>query len=168
MSPAPEDVQCAVWRPSLPRKIRALFDERLARAPSMAPEPIGYPSRRKRRYCILSRWPIFIPRRRTTSAVPGPTPSFCRAASSEAEKATGAQNEIRCTAVPGSLRYRPSQSRSIRKSVSYLICRYFGAPSLPFAPADKLAGRETLIFAERDHKLEEARKRRALVRQSAA
>jgi hypothetical protein len=36
------------------------------------------------------------------------------------------------------------------------------------APADKLAGREKLIFAERDRKLEEARKRRALARQSAA
>jgi len=36
------------------------------------------------------------------------------------------------------------------------------------APTDKLAGREKLIFAERDRKLEEARKRRAQARQSAA
>jgi len=36
------------------------------------------------------------------------------------------------------------------------------------APADKLAGREKLIFAGRDRKLEEARKRRAQARQPAA
>ena len=36
------------------------------------------------------------------------------------------------------------------------------------APADKLAGSEKRIFAERDRKLEEARKRRAQARQSAA
>ena len=36
------------------------------------------------------------------------------------------------------------------------------------APADKLAGREKLIFVERDRKLEEARKRRAQARLSAA
>ena len=34
------------------------------------------------------------------------------------------------------------------------------------APADKLAGRETLIFAERDRKLEEARGRRQVARQA--
>jgi transposase InsO family protein len=36
------------------------------------------------------------------------------------------------------------------------------------APADKLAGREKEIFAERDRKLEEARARRAKARQEAA
>ena len=36
------------------------------------------------------------------------------------------------------------------------------------APADKLAGRARQIIAERDSKLEEARKRRAQARQSAA
>jgi transposase InsO family protein len=35
------------------------------------------------------------------------------------------------------------------------------------APADKLAGREQVIYDERDHKLEEARARRAAARQAA-
>lgn len=35
------------------------------------------------------------------------------------------------------------------------------------APADKLAGREPVIFAERDRKLDEARARRKVVRQAA-
>jgi transposase InsO family protein len=35
------------------------------------------------------------------------------------------------------------------------------------APADKLAGRELTIFAERDRKLDEARARRKVVRQAA-
>ncbi len=35
------------------------------------------------------------------------------------------------------------------------------------APADKLAGLETVIFAERDRKLEEARDRRQQARQTA-
>ena len=35
-------------------------------------------------------------------------------------------------------------------------------------PADKLAGLEEVIFAERDRKLEEARERRRLARQSKA
>jgi putative transposase len=33
-------------------------------------------------------------------------------------------------------------------------------------PADKLAGRETAIFAERDHKLEAARERRQKAREA--
>jgi hypothetical protein len=35
------------------------------------------------------------------------------------------------------------------------------------APADKLAGRETVIFAERDRKLNAARERRRAARQAA-
>ena len=61
--------------------------------------------------------------------------------------------------------------RAERAIAEYI--RYYNEERLNSAigyitPADKLAGREKLIFAERDRKLEEARKRRAQARQSAA
>lgn len=68
------------------------------------------------------------------------------------------------------------QSLSDREQAERVIAehiRYYNGERLNsaigyIAPADKLAGREKLIFAERDRKLEEARKRRAQARLSAA
>jgi transposase InsO family protein len=63
-----------------------------------------------------------------------------------------------------------SHAEACRKVSSYV--EYYNTVRLHSAlgyitPADKLAGRETEIFAERDRKLEEARERRAVARRAA-
>ena len=71
------------------------------------------------------------------------------------------------------VRLRSLSGRDQAERVIAEYIRYYNEERLNsaigyIAPADKLAGREQLIFAERDRKLEEARKRRARARQSAA
>ena len=67
-----------------------------------------------------------------------------------------------------SLSVRDQAERVIAEYIRYYNEERLNSAIGYIAPADKLAGREKLIFAERDRKLEEARKRRALARQSVA
>ena len=78
-----------------------------------------------------------------------------------------------CTVLDGYSRLQPLSGREEAERVvaAYIRCcneERLNSAIGHLAPADKLAGREKLIFAERDRKLEEARKRRAKARQSAA